>query len=388
MAVRYEVLLRDHVGAVVARFDSWDSASFHRRLNSPGDYRFEINGNDARSSLFMPDADPLSHADYQLEWWRWDDNPASPIPRYLEFEAFHRTGHRYQTERGAERFVSYGRGYTDLLSRREVAYRSGSAQAEKSGPGETVAKAYVDENAGPGALPPARVASGVTTGLTIEADAGLGSTWTGARSFANLLTLLQDISHCVGGMDFFVIGTGPATFQFRVGIPRWGADRTTGNTDGNAPVVFSVEYGNMLIPNFAVSRTEEVNRVYVLGQGIEDNRQIYVADTLAGYQASSPWSLTEGSINANMEASAAGLQVVGDARLHELEPRQSFSFQVLQTASARYGRDYFLGDQVTARYRGIEVDRQIVGAEIVISGNEKHERVNLDLSHVAVGGSH
>lgn len=363
---------------------------YEHKINAPGQHRFEVatriagGGDNPVAALLGDDG----NVDYQLEFWRSDLDAG--ITPYLDFESFHRTGHRYQKENGDESVVSYGRGYNDLLAGREIAYYSGTPQAEKAGPGETVIKSYVEQNLGPSALVAnGRYASGVAPGFVVSGDAARGDPWTGARANRNLLEVCQEIGHCVGGLDFFIIGTGPGTFEFQVGIPQWGSDRSTAGLDpttglnsfGNTPVVFSVGYANMLVPQYSISHAEERNRIYALGQGIGSERVVHTKEDAAQIGAS-PWALREASYNANTESTAAGLETVATARLHELEPRKAFDFVALQTAAVRYGRDYFLGDIVTARYANVEVHRKIIGVSVTVDMASNKEDLRLEISHV------
>lgn len=354
MSARYEVRLFDSTGTLQAIFDDWGLLIYDRKVNSPGDYTFGINGLDSRVQYFVEGA--------YIEVWRND--LAAGIAPYMDYQGFHRTRHSYITASGNDRYVSYGRGPVDLIGRRIIAFPSGSAGAVKSGMGESVIKSYVAENAGPAATsPPRLLRSGITPGLTIEGDSGQGGTWSGTHPEANLLDTVQAIGNATS-VDFDVVPTGPATWEFRTYYPQLGQDRTQGNSAGNDPVVFSLGFGNMVLPQYSNSRINERNRVFVLGQGIEDQRTVEIVEDLASI-ADSPWALSEVSRNANQEVTQAGLEAVGDSLLDNLQPQESFVFQVLQTAASKYGRDYFLGDLVTANYK--DITRNLKVTEVVIN---------------------
>lgn len=160
----YQIRLKDHVGTMNAELTTWKSLEYTNRVNAPGDHVLSLHGNDGAITYFVVDA--------QIEVWR--KSTLEGRTWYLDYEGFHRTQVEQTTERGEPIFTSYGRGYDDLLERRIVAYPAGSAQASKSGKGETVIKAYVSENAGPSATSPPRLANGVISGLTVEASSGAG----------------------------------------------------------------------------------------------------------------------------------------------------------------------------------------------------------------------
>jgi hypothetical protein len=350
---------------------------FERKLNDIGKITLIIDGESSNVALFDLDS--------QIEIWRCDADAG--IVWYKEFEGFHRDEQRETKDNGDSLYTSVGVGYNDLLDRRDILYSSSSAYTDKSAAGETAMKEYVDENAGPGATsPPRLLESGVTTGLSIEADAAAGAVWTGPMAFKNLLSVLQEISKSAA-LDFGIVGIGAALYEFRVKASPWGADRTnvglvhaTGlNGAGNPPIVFALEYGNMINPVYSLSRSKEVNAVISEGQGLSGNRLLTLR-TNAGAIAESPWNLRESSRGANDEYTTAQQQSGGDAYLEDNQAKEIFTFDVMQIPSCLYGRDYFFGDLVTARYKNIERQKKIIGVNITLENGK--EDIKLELSDV------
>lgn len=397
MAARFTVELYDPntvVGGLPARvaiLDDWNLLQYHMALNNRGDSILDISGNSPHVATF------LANLDLMLVVYRED--PANGIARYVDGEVIHRTNYQYQEARGSERFTSYGRGLTDLLSRRIIAYPSGDPGADKEGPTESVLKEYVDENLGPGAVAPPREADGVTANFSVQADGATGDLWTGSRSWRNLLDVAQEIAAydpaMTGlGFDFLVVSklatqqSAPGSWlEFQTGRP-WGLDRTVGQII-NPPAVFSTGAGNMLLPQYSESHIEEKSRVYVLGPGSDADRKIWTEED-AAMIAASPWNLAEMVRNANLEEEDAGLETVGLSALAEVGPRKTFTFQVLQTSGLRYGRDYSLGDLITVSYKGVTLTRKIVGVTVRVtaeggSGGQREE-IRLDLGEVAPYG--
>lgn len=371
MTHAYEVRLLNHSGAMIAVFDHWSRLDYTQRVNASGDCRFEMSGLDSRVDLFTHDT--------ILEIHRTDLDRG--VPKYVDGRYFHLTPQRYMTQRGEERFVSYGRGMTDLVRRRAIAYDAGTTYTDKSGPADNVAKAYVRENAGAAATSPPRDADGVTSGLVVVADSSLGPSWEGSRTRRGLLDVLQEISSA-SSVDFGVEYTGVSgavAFEFRTAYPHWGNDRSIGNSAGNVPVIFAVGFGNMNIPQYSESRTEEQNRIYVLGQGAEDQRTVEIVEDVT-LQDDSPWALAEGTYNASQEDDVSGLVSAGQAALQERRPRKSFTFDVMQTWKTIYGHDYRLGDIVTAQYRSVQVNRKIVAVTVSVHGGV--EEIKLELAEV------
>lgn len=374
----YQVVLKDQSGTRQAIIVDWQRLSYSLVVNGVDSYALILSGDSPHIAAFELDG--------QLEVWRRDI--AESVDWYKDFEGFHRTHVEQVDGRGQTAFTSYGKGYDDLLSRRIIAYPSGSAFAIKSGPGETVIKEIVNENAGPSATMPPRIYFGVMSGLSIQATAGGGANWQGTLPFKNLLEAVQDIA-LVTGVNFKTVGIGPSLFEFRArrtdqlvtDRSTQGLNTTTGlNAAGNVPVIFALGFGNMGVPVYSLNRSEEVTTVYVLGQGQEADREIVVRTNLAAI-ADSPWNRSEVARNANQESATAGLEIIGDQALEEFGERETFSFQPLQTHATLYGRDYFNGDIITARYKGVERHYQIMSVNITVSAGSA-EVLNVEVRNV------
>ncbi len=375
MATRYQVRLLDQAGVQVALLTEWRSLQYTQRVNRVGNYTLIIDGDAPVVDLFVVDG--------QIEILRRDIAASPSFGWTLDFEAFHRTEQRSTAENGLSTYRSSGRDYNDLLARRAILHRASTSGADKSGAGETVMKDYVNENAGPGAIAP-RLFNGVTPGLTIQVDGAAGSNWEGAKSFRPLIETLREIADATT-VDFQVVGTGPVLFEFQaqarpIGIDRTnvGIDNTGLNASGNAPVVFSLEFGNMQSPSYSLIRNPEVTAAIVLGQGVEGSREV-VQRTSADI-TDSPLNRVESVRNANEESATDGLDSVGDALLEKLQARETFDFQTMQIPGLLYGRDYFLGDTVTARYKTIERQKQIIG--VTVNVTEGTETITVEVGDV------
>lgn len=377
MATRYQVILRDQAGVQVAIFTTWRTLSYTGRLNDVGEYRLEIDGDLPVTADFILDG--------QVEIRRRDIDAVPAIDWYTDFAGFHRTEGFRHDQQGASIFVSAGADYKHLLARRTILFRDTTTGAQKNGPGETVMKAYVDENAGPGAPAPPRVFAGVFPSFSVQADGAAGDNWEGNKPYRPLLATLKEISEATD-VDFDVVATAPATFQFQAQAAPLGLDRSvigldpvTGlNAAGNAPVIFSLDFDNMGLPAYNIHRIEEITAAIVLGQGSEGNR--VVVERTSAATADSPWNRTEGVKNSNQDEDAAALNARGDAFLQELQARETFTFAALQVPGTLYGRDYFLGDRVTARYGTIERNLQIVSVNIRVE--EGREDIGIEVSIV------
>ncbi len=377
MAARYEVRVYDTLGALQAVITEWRVLTYSSRVNNIGNYNLEMDGDSPFVDLFAIDG--------RVEIRRRDIDASPVIDWNVDFAGLHRVESRRYNEEGLSIFNSSGASYEHLLNRRGIAFRKASAGASKSGVGETVMKDYVRENAGVGATAPPRLFDGVTPSFTVEADLANGTTWEGERSFRNLLEVLRDISK-VTAIDFEVVSTGVVAYEFRGRPFPLGADRTTVGLDsttglnaaGNAPVVFSLDFGNMQRPDYTLNRTNEATAVIVLGQGIEGDREI-IQRTSAAIGVS-PLNRFENFQDGSQNEAAAALQDIGDAALEKLQARETFNFQTVQIPGLLYGRDYFIGDTVTARFKDIERNKQILGVTIGVA--EGREDIDVILGDV------
>ncbi len=378
MAARYQIQVRDTSGAVTGFLADWVRLKYTRRVNGVGEFLLVIDQTNPNLAAFILDA--------QVEVRRQDLAASPVIDQYTDFSGFNRTTEYKTSDADADTFLSVGATYEHLLARRVVAYPVESSGAAKTGAGETVMKAYVDENAGVLAtVANGRQRGGAFSGFSVQADAAGGGAWTGDRAGRRLLDVLREIGDATD-VDFEVISTGPATWAFRAQARPIGADRTvTGldpssglNAAGNVPVIFSLQAANMGAPSFSVSRVNEMTVAIVQGQGIHDDRIVAVVTSTAILD--SPWNDMEANFDANEEDTPAGLAAVGASKLEQLQAREVFAFDVLQQPGTLYGRDYFVGDLVTARYLTFERSVQIAAITVEVIGGV--EQITAELTNV------
>lgn len=133
----------------------------------------------------------------------------------------------------------------------------------RKGAAETVLRAYVDANLGPGATVPRRLA-----GLTLPADQARGAAVTGVARFQPLLEVMQELA-LAGGVGFRVVQVGLG-LQLEVYLP---ADRTRA-------AVFSTELGNLAGYDYS-DELPTATYAYVAGQGEGTARTIVEGGTAA-----------------------------------------------------------------------------------------------------------
>lgn len=350
-------------GALRAQIINWRSLYYEKWVNNSHNYQLALESADPNIQYFELDA--------IVEVWR----RVPGYDWYREITCMHRTSQWNLEENGREIFTSYGRGLNDLLNRRNLLYYANTAFTLKDGPGETVMKELVEENAAAGADNAARRSFGqytaATYGLTVASDSGLGDSWKGAMAWRNLLDQLKEIA-LTTSVDFEVLRTGPLTFVFNTYYPQRGTDRS-------ATLTFAPYLGNMSNVIYADSRVEEANIVAVLGPGEESSRQVVIRKTLAG--ADSLWNNIETTRDARNQPDLASMQSTGDAALEETKAHQTFTFATLQTDTRQYGIVYDVGDKIRANYK-VDVIKKIVCARVTVSRVEPIETVQLEFADI------
>lgn len=375
------IILRDTEGNIVARFDDWISYTITHRINGIDDATLILDGHNPNILLFG--------LDYFVEYWR--SNKESNIEAYREAVTLHRTFNYDYDQKGQLTYMSHSVGLDDFLNRRIIYNYAGDARCTKSDAAETVIKEYVEEQAGPSAtVAGGRLAEGAIDGLTVEIDTGAGDNWDGSRAWRNLLEVITEIAEAkamafrIEPMDLTV-----PSFIFRCKEKPYGDDRSstgidpdTGrNTAGNYPVIFSDQFGTAISPKYGVIRDTEANVAVVLGRGNEDERNIR-EKTLAGtsYETDSPWNRREIPVHATQETSDAGLDDRGDETLFTTIPTTIVDLQIVQHPSCMYSREYFLGDIVTCRVSGLEVNRTITEVTIKVEGSNRSFGEQIDIT--------
>lgn len=374
----YQVYLYSVAGNLVRVLTDWTKLSYTRRINEPGSYQFTCAED---SGLGLPlSALPTYLVEDAIVVVR------RRIPEvgtwYTDLTAFHRD-ESYDTDAdGGLAITSRGVGTLDLIARRVVAYPAGTRQTGKDGASMTSALAiyeFVTENAGALATTGnGRYADGQTTGLSVNVPSGTFADWAGARHMQNVLGIIQGISAETQDVEFEMlttVGSGSVAHVFNP-VARIGTDRS-------ASAIFSKSRGNVAAPTFSRSRSASRNRAYVLGPGEQSDR-IVLAVNDASAQAVSPWALSEMTREATQEQSWAALANLGAAAIEGQRMVPSYTFTPIETQSTRYGRDYYLGDTVTAVVDdGSEVVLRIVGVTLTSDGGDSGaEGISLDVTIV------
>lgn len=189
---------------------------------------------------------------------------------------------------------------------------------------EDIMRSLVNLNAGAGALAARQV-----SGLTLGADAGVGSTVTWGTRFQPLADDLRAIAVAGGGLGFRTRQLG-SQILFDVYAP---ADMT-------GDIRFSRGLGNLRSASLTVT-APKTTAALVAGQGEGTDRTIWERTT------ASAWGRFETFLDQRSTDDTTELQQAGDEALAEGGEAVRLQTVTVDTDDVRYGRDYQLGDQVS-----------------------------------------
>lgn len=372
---QYQVRVYNRSGVLQHATDQFRVFTIEHMINNVSNLTLGFADDDADPLTMLLDENE-SNLDNIVELRR--AAPEYGIDWYTEYVGFHRTAQRQLTTTDQAIITSYSVGLLDLIRRRSIRHYADTLGSAKGPlPADDVIKIYVDENAGPfatlgGGPFPGRVTAGVTPGLTVAPSANAAASYEGAHAWRNLLDAIQDIGQS-NSVDFDVVRTGPAAFEFRTYYPRRGTDRTLGTAN---PVVFHIGFGNMTNISRTRSRTEEATSVLVLGPGEGPLRDTTLRTSV--YIADSPWNLVEIDHNASNEDRLLALQKAGDSVLYEKRPAVAYTFEVIQTPQFAYQKNYLIGDLVTTRFKHFTDDLKIRAVRLNASENAETLAITLE----------
>ncbi len=206
----------------------------------------------------------------------------------------------------------------------------------------------------------------------------------GVELYPNIVPIVN-----ANGIDTNVIGW---TLAFSSGI-----DRTKGNVEGNAPVIFSQQLSNINRVDYERNVENHRNIAYVAGEGEGSNRKWYEIpinneksqESVSGWERSELWidarDIQSEDDNGNKLTDAqyeALINQRAEEKAVENDVQESYEATVI-TKNKRYvyGKDYFLGDFVTVvdTQLGLEFDVQIIG--ITFSKQDTEEITDIELQY-------
>ncbi len=346
--IEYRIDVKTRAGVPVAVITDYLELGYSKRVNEPGLLTVALKGDHPAIAL-------LQHAG-QVEVWRRD--PARDLDWHCDFRGLYMSQTRAFSDH--ELFVMSCPGAMTQLAWRYVAYPAGTINrnAFENKPAETIMRQLVKYNATASATTPdGRIRPGAITGISEGADLGRGKRVDWYCAWKNLLETLQDLAKVAGG-DFDLVQTGAQAWTFQFYPGQLGTDRSGSGSDG---VLFALERGNMANAVYKLDRMGEATVAIVGGQGEAQDRLV-VVETGPDYHPT--LNNIEKFTDGRSDASENGLRNTGRKLLEEKRAVGSLTFDVIQTPNTLYGKHYFLGDLVRARYAGIDMVRKVLAVSI------------------------
>lgn len=359
MRTRYKLRVRaPSDGSLLAVCNRIKGMSVREDVNRPGSMQISIYLDDDTSVFYGTDV--------IVEFWRKVDN----FNWRKIMVSLMRSTERALGSYGEPSVILYGRGPLDLLNRRIILGFAGTSFTSKTDNAEALYKELVTEQC------VASTVARVIPNLTVEVGGTGGNTLDIGMSWSNLLDVLAENAE-EGGGDYRIQHIGTNQFEFQWFEP---TDRTSINTEGNTPVIFSQTFGNLRLPRRKLSRLNEVNDIYVGGPGTETDRILRNVSDLTAI-SESPFNRVEGFVNGSNQGTDLGkLDQVGQTALKKSTPEIVSSFEIVQTPWSAFGEHYFLGDIVTVYAFGETLHRKIVGYRMNVKTD--NETITLVLAEV------
>lgn len=383
----YELWLTDDAGVRIRLLQGVSFFSYTRAVDGLGTCSFGMPFD------VIKDLRPFFKPDWRMEVWR---SPLKGYPPRREDVFLLRKPNFYTRVDNVTMIQYYGRNGMDLLKRRSVVQRGGTAYAKKTATVDNMMKAFVRQQMLYGsALDEDGVVDNTRAWpqneFRVQADASLGPSVT--RDFAdkNVFDLCKDlvstaeqyhldnsvnrrIHFDVVPMDVSGSSTAsgsPLGWEFQTFADLRGGDRTNG-------IRFSLENENITQPNFFIDHLDEVTAAIIRGNGSGEAQQTEIV--LDSVRASaSRWNRVEKSISASNEASVTALQDAGRVELGKGIPKEKLNVTILNARGSRdvprslYGVDWDLGDLLSVDYAGQNFDVELKVVFVSVNENGEEE---------------
>lgn len=370
MTSLFEVWLTDDHGARLTLLQDLSYLSYTRAVNQFGSVEFAVP-----FQPFSMKFNPWFMPDWRVEVWR---RPTALLPLRREDVYLLRKPNVYtRNEDNVQMIRFYGRNGWDLLNRRFVIQRAGTQWAAKTDYADDMMKEIVREQMLYGSAVDENGTADNTRAwpsgeFSVQGNISLGPQIThnfDGKRVLDVLKNIKDMTFQKNADDstkariFFDVkpvdlsGTSPLGWQFVTLADLYGNDLTSG-------IEFSLENENIQAPTYAISHLEEINTVYVYGNG-RGATQIIQQVQDATRAGSSRWNRCEGTVSASNETNTSGLTDRGSAELEDRKPVESLPLIFLNnpgnsvTPRSLYGLDWDLGDRVRVNYAGKQFEAEI-----------------------------
>jgi len=370
MRFKYYVKTAPPDAGVNQVIDNFISLSYTKRLNEAGFATLVLPREHVAASNLDLDSFAL--------FFRGQTHDAVGVDYYQDFDGIWRGNIRETTTSGRKTVTLYIPSSLSLIAREIVAFKAGVAN-RSSWSSKTVAQIWSDVLTYNFIAPDVQrllnftnLAGGTVDRISFDA-APAGPTIDYNAAYRNCLSVLQELAD-IG--DFHFHARSNAAISLGGIIDDYQVIQVGVNPgdDRSATVTFALERANLVSVDLDERRINEPTKMIVGGQGDGTSRTVNVR-TSSEYDEINH---TEMFIDARDVSTSTGLDAKGDAKLVETAYKPRFTFRASQSPGCYYGRDYFLGDLVYARYEDTGFTQRIVGVTVAVDEDGK-EAIELDL---------
>jgi len=358
---RAQVFVADYDGTVLSIIDEFETLEYTRTINGFGHHgwgTYTLRGAASKIPMEYFILDRLVVVHRKPPGGDW----------YKDFDGLNR---RWGTElpRADDvlRFFSQGFDLRSLLKRRIIVPPVGQDFLTLSGTFTDVMREVVRRQ-----MTTAEDAERNMPYFYVEPNKGEGPTPAEALNF-RWTQLSEELEMYADGVGFdFDVVRYDDVYMFHIYYDSYGVDRRWDNPEGNNPVIFALENGNMHRVEFVRDRTREVTSAVALGDGIGATRERVRRYSLTDAQYHSPWNFVESLVEATQYTQTADLMAQADAYLAERKDVISLTFEALPTIGSLYGVDWDLGDRVTVHYDDVYYDFRIIEVRVLLDERGEH----------------
>ncbi|MFJ8727763.1 siphovirus ReqiPepy6 Gp37-like family protein [Streptomyces sp. NPDC093269] len=325
------VYVRDSSLARLGQVDDYTSLTVVPRFNTVGAYTLEVSADSAKADLLVEGNGLI------IRTADGDTVMSGPI-RTVDWS-------RSAGDGGSGKLTVGGVDDTTVLSQytcwptptAAITAQTDSVYKLSAVKAETGMRTLVNVNAGPGALTTRK-----NPLLTLAADGARGGTITRqVNQFDNLLTVLADIANSAG-LGFRVVQIG-TSLQFQVYAP----------VDRSGSARFSFRFGNLTDASYSTTPPTCTRAIVVAGGGSSPR----VCKTYDRTDPLFPGLIIEQFVDQTGVDSAsvdltAQMDQAGAEALTNGAGQGSLSISPIDLPQLQYGRDYSVGDTVSADVRG------------------------------------
>lgn len=294
------------------------------------------------------------------------------VPEYRAWSGLLRKWSWDSSSDGSETLSMYAVDWNELLKRRVIAHPRESSGADKSGPADDLCKAYVREN-----LASEAGSNRAAPGLTVQADKGAAPSVTGSFAWTNLLQALQQLVDDATDLGeqtlFWIEHVGVSSLEFRTNVGFQKKDHTTVDN----PLYFSEALGNLSDPVVTYDYMDEINYVYVTGQG-EGEEQVTEEVSQSEWVNSSRFGRRESYRSAADVENTSEMRSDGNEEIASHAPVRRITGTVKDIEFTRLGRDWSFGDKVYAQHESGTFPVVVAALDVNVSDREEQVRASLN----------